>query len=286
VTAAASSRRSGAGLTPEGILRAHLREMPFHRVLMRSIEAQILSRVPLPRPVLDVGCGDGHFASVLFPGGTDVGLDPGLSDAREAGRRGVYRMVVGSDSGAMPFADASFASVLSNCVFEHIPEIEKTIGEIARVLRPGGTFACTLISASFSRLLTDERAWARLGLRRLHRAYIDWFNRKSIHYHFDPPPTWAERFEAAGLRVVRWRYYVSPAAALVFHRAHYVSLPHLVARKLTGRWVPVPALADNAFWRWRYRRFVDEPEPADGSCIAFVCEKGPRAGNDSEAKIP
>ncbi|MGH9368250.1 MAG: hypothetical protein ACRD3M_11315, partial [Thermoanaerobaculia bacterium] len=64
-------------LTPERILRAHLREMPFHRVIMRSIEARILSQVELPRPVLDVGCGDGHFASVLFSEGTDVGLDPG-----------------------------------------------------------------------------------------------------------------------------------------------------------------------------------------------------------------
>jgi SAM-dependent methyltransferase len=257
----------------ERILRAHLREMPFHRVLMRSIEARILSEIPLPRPVLDVGCGDGHFASVLFPEGTDVGLDPGLSDAREACRRGVYRLVVGADSGVMPFPDASFASVMSNCVFEHIPDIEKTIGEIARVLRPGGTFAVTLIADSFRRLLTDERAWARLGLKRLHAAYVDWFNRKAVHYHFDSPAKWTARFEKAGLKVLDWRYYVSPEATHVFHRAHYVSLPHLVARKLTGRWVPFPALTDNAFWIRRYRRFVDEPPPTEGSCIAFVCER-------------
>jgi len=255
------------------ILRAHLREMPFHRVIMRSIEARILSEVRFPRPVLDVGCGDGHFASVLFPEGTDVGLDPGLSDVSEARRRGVYRLVVGADSGDMPFADAVFGSVFSNCVFEHIPEIEKTIAEIARVLKPGGVFATTLISESFSELLTNERAWARLGLKRLHRAYLDWFNRKSIHHHFDPPEVWKRRFERVGLAVRRWRYYVSPEAARVFHRAHYVSLPHLAARRLTGRWVPLPALADNAFWRWRYRRFVNEPEPERGSCIAFVCER-------------
>jgi SAM-dependent methyltransferase len=257
----------------ERILRAHLREMPFHRVIMRSIEARILSEVALPRPVLDVGCGDGHFASVLFPDGADAGLDPGLSDAREAARRGVYRIVVGSDSGAMPFPDGAFASVVSNCVFEHIPSIDRTIAEIARVLRPGGVFAVTLISEHFSRLLTDAHAWSRLGLARLHAAYLDWFNRKSIHFHFDSPAVWKARFESAGLAVRRWRYYVSPEAARVFHRAHYVSLPHLAARKITGRWVPVPALADNAFWVRRYLRFVEEPEPAEGSCIAFVCEK-------------
>jgi SAM-dependent methyltransferase len=173
----------------------------------------------------------------------------------------------------MPFPDAQFASVVSNCVFEHIPAIDRTIAEIGRVLRPGGVFACTVIGESFSELLTDERAWRRLGLGRAHRAYLDWFNRKSVHFHFDPPDVWKTRFESAGMRVERWRYYVSPGAAKAFHWAHYVSLPHLVAKRLTGRWVPFPALTDNAFWVGRYRRWVDEPAPRTGSCIAFVCTR-------------
>jgi SAM-dependent methyltransferase len=257
----------------ERIVRAHLREMPLHRVLMRSIEARILSELTFPAPILDVGCGDGHFGSVLFPDGADVGLDPGVSDLAEARGRRVYRLLAGADSGAMPFSSAAFASVVSNCVFEHIPDIDATVREIARVLRPGGLFACTVIGQAFSDLLTDARAWRRLGLGRAHRAYLRWFNRKSIHFHFDPPETWTRRFEEAGLRVERWRYYLSPAAARAFHRSHYVSLPHLAARRLTGRWVPLPGLTDNRFWLRRMRRWVDEPEPPIGSCIAFVCTR-------------
>ncbi len=263
---------TGADAT-ERILRAHLREMPFHRVLMRSIEARILSEVSFPRPILDIGSGDGHFGSVLFPEGAEVGLDPGVADLSEARARGVYRLLVGADSGRMPFPDAAFASVVSNCVFEHIPDIDRTIAEIARVMRPGGVFACTVIGERFSEFLTDARAWRRLGLKRLHRAYLDWFNRKSVHFHFDSPAVWKDRFEKAGLEVVRWRYYLSPAAARVFHRSHYVSLPHLVAKKLTGRWVPFPALTDNAFWVRRLARYAGEPEPPAGSCIAFVCAR-------------
>jgi SAM-dependent methyltransferase len=257
----------------ERILRSHLREMPFHRVIMRSIEARILSEVTFPRPILDVGCGDGHFGSVLFPEGADAGLDPGIADLSEARSRGVYRFLAAADSGAMPFASGSFASVVSNCVFEHIPEIDRTVAEIARVLRPGGIFACTVIGERFSEFLTDARAWRRLGLEAAHRAYLGWFNRKSIHFHFDSPETWKKRFEAAGLRVDRWRYYLSPRAARAFHRSHYVSLPHLAARRLTGRWVPFPRFTDNAFWVRRLRRFVEEPEPEAGSCIAFVCSR-------------
>ena len=259
----------------EGILRAHLREMPLHRVIMRTIEARILVEVPLPGPLLDIGCGDGHFGSVVFPGGAEVGLDPGLGDLAEAGQRGVYRLRVCADSGAMPFRAGHFGSVVSNCVFEHIPDIDSTVAEISRVLRPGGTFACTVVGEHFSELLTSARAWKRLGLGWAHRAYLDWFNRKSVHYRWDPPPVWKARFERAGLEVLRWRYYLSPEAARAFHWSHYVSLPHLAAKKLTGRWVPFPSLMDNAFWVRRLARYTGEAEPPMGSCIAFVCTRRP-----------
>ena len=268
---ATSSPSSAEAATTERILRAHLREMPFHRVIMRSIEARILSEVRFPRPILDIGCGDGHFGSVLFPEGAEVGLDPGIADLAEARGRGVYRLRVAADSGAMPFADASFASVVSNCVFEHIPRIDRTVGEIARVLKPGGVFACTVVGERFSEFLTDARIWRRLGLARAHRSYLDWFNKKSVHFHFDSPSVWSARFSGVGLDVQWWRYYLSPPAARRFHRAHYVSLPHLVAKKIFGRWVPFPRLTDNAFWVRRFRPLVEEPEPAAGSCIAFLC---------------
>jgi SAM-dependent methyltransferase len=251
--------------------------MPLHRVVIRTIEARILSEVEFPRPILDVGCGDGHFGSVLFPDGAEVGLDPGIADLAEAGRRSVYRLVTAADSGALPFGDARFRSVVSNCVFEHIPRIDATISEIARVLKPGGVFATTVIGDRFREFLTDEKAWRRLGLSAAHRAYVDWFNRKAVHFHFDSPKVWSDRFEGAGLDVVSWRYYMSPAATRAFHRSHYVSLLHLVARKLTGRWVPVPGLTDNAFWVRRLLRWVDEPEPNPGSCIAFVCRRRPKS---------
>ena len=96
-----------------------------------------------------------------------------------------------------------------------------------------------------------------------------------MHYRFDSPPVWKERFERVGLEVLRWRYYLSPAAARAFHRSHYASLPHLAARKLTGRWVPVPAAMDNAFWVRRLSRYTGEAEPPAGSCIAFVCTRRP-----------
>ena len=259
----------------ERILRAHLRELPLHRALGRSIEGRILADLDFPRPMLDVGCGDGHFASVIFPQGVDVGIDPGLKDASEAAARGAYRLVAAASSLSLPFPDDSFGSVLSNCVLEHIPDLDTTLSEVARVLRPGGLFICTVIGDRFNALSVPERPWKRLGLGRLRQAYLAWFDRKARHLHFDSPERWQERLERAGLKVRSWRYYASPEASSAMHLGHYWSLPHLVFRTLTGKWVPFPSLMDNSFLVRRLIDYVEEKEPAIGSCIAFVCERRP-----------
>ena len=43
-----------------------LRDLPYFRALLRSVESSFYQDLPLPAPVYDVGCGDGHFASLTF----------------------------------------------------------------------------------------------------------------------------------------------------------------------------------------------------------------------------
>ena len=44
----------------------HLRDLPYFRALLRAIEASYYEGLDLPSPTLDVGCGDGHFATIAF----------------------------------------------------------------------------------------------------------------------------------------------------------------------------------------------------------------------------
>ena len=85
-----------------------------------------------PGRVLDLGCGVGHSYSLLAPRET-VGVDI-AADALS----GQERETVVADMRELPFDDASFASVLSVQSIEHVPDPERVLAEVRRVLEPGG----------------------------------------------------------------------------------------------------------------------------------------------------
>lgn len=231
-----------------------------------------MSQVPLRHPVLDIGTGDGHFAWATYEEPLDAGVDVLWRDLREASERpGVYRSVVCASATALPFRDESFNTVISNCVIEHIPNIEATLGEIYRVLAPGGTFATTLPSEHFPDLLLGSTLLRRLGLRWLARVYGDFFNRISHHYHVYSPELWARKLSGVGFHVVEQRYYFSADAHRAFDLCHYLSVPNLISRGLVGRWVLHPAQM-RPFARW-LRRYYEEPLPEVGAYQFVRCEK-------------
>ena len=93
--------------------------------------------------VLDVGTGEGQVARLAVAGGAGlaVGIDPTANQVEEAHRRGGGPLYARSGADALPFADACFDAAVACLVFEHIEAVDEAIGEVARVLRPGGRFA-------------------------------------------------------------------------------------------------------------------------------------------------
>jgi 2-polyprenyl-6-hydroxyphenyl methylase/3-demethylubiquinone-9 3-methyltransferase len=55
---------------------------------------------------------------------------------------------VHADAADLPFDDASFDVVVAGEVLEHVADLEGTVAEALRVLRPGGTFVCDTINAT------------------------------------------------------------------------------------------------------------------------------------------
>lgn len=96
------------------------------------------------RTVLDAGCGVGYGTAMLAGAGARevVGLDLS-ADAVEAARRTAPANAsfhVG-DVHALPFDDGRFELVVCFEVIEHVESQDEVIGELARVLAPGGVLA-------------------------------------------------------------------------------------------------------------------------------------------------
>jgi SAM-dependent methyltransferase len=220
-----------------------------------------------------VGCGDGHFASMTFPQPLLAGIDPAADVLREAGRRASYQLLAQALGGALPYASDTFATVISNSVLEHIPDVDPVLTEIARVLQPEGQFIFCVPSEHFTRLLFFSQLFRHLHLETVARGYERTFNRISRHHHCDPPEVWQQRLAAADLNLEQAFYYFSERAHHALDMGHYLGAPSLVAKKLWGRWILVPRRWNLALTERWLRPLYEEPLPGVGAYLFFVAKK-------------
>lgn len=102
--------------------------------------------------VLDIGCGTGGCAFFIHASHdpasvTGIDVEAGVVDAANlaAAERGLSASVrfVCVEPGPLPFPDDSFDLVFSKDSIVHISDKHSLAAEIARVLAPGGVFACS-----------------------------------------------------------------------------------------------------------------------------------------------
>lgn len=255
-------------------LTVHLQKATTFRALVRSVECRLIKGLgPLEKPVLDLGCGDGVFASVAFPDGVFAGVDPDPESLKEARGKKAHKHLIAGLAGDLPFADNSFRTVIANCVLEHIPDIDTALSECARILKTDGLFVLTVPSRYFSRMLLVTGILTRMGFARQGLRYARWFHRISRHYHKNGPRLWQARLIRHGFRVVGWNYYLSASSHRVFDLLHYLSIPRLISRRLTGRWASFSNPAANFIFDCWLRPYYQDTRPKPGPYLFFLARK-------------
>ena len=93
--------------------------------------------------VVDLGCGSGPVAR-LFPGARVVGIDQSAGELALARTVSSSALLVQARAPAIPVADGAADAVVSSMALMLLAPLDGVLGEVRRVLRPGGTFAATV----------------------------------------------------------------------------------------------------------------------------------------------
>jgi SAM-dependent methyltransferase len=101
-------------------------------------ETGILTR---PLEILEIGCGKGAMLRHLSQLGHHVaGIDLDPVVVAECKKESGDLPVSVAPGDVLPYPDSSFDLVLSFDVFEHIPDSDRHLREVTRVLKPGGHY--------------------------------------------------------------------------------------------------------------------------------------------------
>jgi ubiquinone/menaquinone biosynthesis C-methylase UbiE len=123
---------------------------PPRRWLQRGVETPVLKHlggVLAGGTALEMGCGAGAGISLIlerFGADRVIGIDLDecmIARARRrlAGRGNQVELRIG-DAVALPLGDASVDAVFDFGIIHHVPDWRAAVGEVCRVLRPGGRF--------------------------------------------------------------------------------------------------------------------------------------------------
>ncbi len=113
--------------------------------------------------VLEVGCGNGYYLSLLNRLGKKItltGIDNdklALADAKKFIDDNRVRLNF-ADAAKLPFSTNSFDKILMSEVIEHVQDEKIVLSEVYRVLKPGGIFALTTCNIEYP-FLWDPINW-------------------------------------------------------------------------------------------------------------------------------
>ncbi|HWZ32809.1 MAG TPA: methyltransferase domain-containing protein [Bryobacteraceae bacterium] len=191
------------------------------------------ARIPKNCDWLDLGCGHQMFASWMKKEEHElaarsrrlVGIDRDLGGLKE---NVVIHDAVYGDIGALPFESGSFDVVTANMVIEHLEDPGTVLGEVRRVLRPGGLFIfhtpnCRSLVMTMARMIPQS---AKIWLARVleEREEKDVF---PTHYAMNTAGSISEHARSSGFAVQEIRSVSTSATTALITPLCIIELVYL-----------------------------------------------------------
>jgi arsenite methyltransferase len=125
--------------------------------------------------VLDLACGQGthtrRLADAVGPSGLVVGADLSAPMLRRAARavRADHTVLVRADAMDLPLRDDTVDALCCSLCLHLVPDLDAALGEIARVLRPGGRLALAVPAHGPGATRWATAVFGRVGQMRMFR---------------------------------------------------------------------------------------------------------------------
>ena len=174
----------------------------------RYFELQALKHLQYERPILEIGCGDGQFSSLLFREIDDaIDINPRAVERCQVLAGGPYQRVRCLDARELEFSEGGYGTIYANCVMEHIPDIKGVLAGCYRGLRTGGKLVMTVPLETMNDHLLFRWGWyARVRQQQL------------VHVNLLNERGWKDLLLGIGFTSVEFRPYLSGEACKFWDR--------------------------------------------------------------------
>jgi len=250
-------------------------QCPLALAFERAVECRIYPDLPFPRPILDLGCGDGLFAKILFAEKIDTGLDPNPRELQRAQELQAHQELILCRGDAIPKPDGYYQTVISNSVLEHIADLEPVLREVYRVLAPGGRFYVTVPSPLFCRYTFMNQLLITMKMEKMAAKYRRCYNYFWKHYQDYPRTDWEELLQKAGLEITTSFSYGSKTRCLINDLLVPCGFFSFIVKRLTNRWIMIPLLRRLYIlpvYR-KIKKYFAEGDKASGGGLIFIAAR-------------
>ena len=246
------------------------RVMPISLHVIRAKECQIFAKYKYKRPILDIGCGEGEFAKILFDEKIDVGIDINKKNVNKAIKSGAYKKCYVSASENIEFNEGYFKSIISNCVLEHVSSMEKTLDNVYKILDDDGIVYFTVATDKFSRYFSFSDYFYRFIT--ISEVITRIFDKVFNHNFAVKKQEWDKMFDSAGFEILYDEPYLSRTQLHIMGIYLIFSFPSFIWKKIFNKWRIFPKFYRNKRFI-QYLRNLNFKECFDGGCHFYKLRK-------------